>query len=84
MFTHADLHMGNIIISRGVDSLPRVAAILDWHQSGWYPLDWEWLKAQWMCEPLDDGHRDTAWLSQVLAPAEEGYSYAWEYVTSSL
>ncbi|KAK3945943.1 hypothetical protein QBC46DRAFT_370384 [Diplogelasinospora grovesii] len=91
VFTHADLCRRNIMVSPrdegGSGSAPRprrVVAILDWHQSGWYPIDWEWLKAQWMCEPLVDGSggRDTAWLSQILAPADENYSYAWEYITS--
>ena len=84
VFTHADLHKGNIIVSRGPDSSPRVAAILDWHQSGWYPIDWEWLKARWMCEPLDNGGRDTAWLSHILAPADKAYHYAWEFITTSI
>lgn len=84
MFTHADLNRKNIMVSARAEnnSEPRVVAILDWHQSGWYPLDWEWLKAQWMCEPLEGGGRDTAWLSQIVAPADEGYFYAWEYITS--
>lgn len=76
--------MKNIMISRRKGSEVKVAAILDWHQSGWYPIDWEWLKAEWMCEPLDGGGRDTGWLSQVLDPPDAGYAYAWEYITSCL
>ncbi|KAB5547351.1 hypothetical protein GE09DRAFT_208841 [Coniochaeta sp. 2T2.1] len=64
---------------------PRVVAIIDWHQSGWYPAGWEWLKAQGMCEPFPTGGgRDTQWLEQTLTPADEGYAYAWEYITSSV
>lgn len=58
VFTHVDLNTRNIMVSspgNDPDSTPRVIAILDWHQSGWYPADWEWLKAQWMCEPLEGG-----------------------------
>lgn len=87
VFTHADLNTRNIMVSspgNDPDSTPKVIAILDWHQSGWYPDGWEWLKAQWMCEPLEEGGRDTAWLEQVLDRADEGYSYAWEYINSCL
>ncbi|CZT13923.1 uncharacterized protein RAG0_17492 [Rhynchosporium agropyri] len=36
-FTHSDLHPSNIILT-GTGTKPiRVLAILDWHQSGWYP-----------------------------------------------
>lgn len=65
VFTHADLNRRNIMVSSsedGVESKSRVISIIDWDQSGWYPVDWEWLKAQWMCEPLEGGGRDTAWL----------------------
>ncbi|KAI1412040.1 hypothetical protein F5Y13DRAFT_50628 [Hypoxylon sp. FL1857] len=85
VFTHADLDRSNIIISpREGESPPRVAAIIDWHQSGWYPSDWEWLKAQGMCEPLVEGGRDTAWLSKIVSPADYDYLVAWEFITGSL
>ena len=88
VFTHGDFHRNNIIVSRKAKDLtPRVLAIIDWHQSGWYPIDWEWLKAQWMCEIIDDengSRRDTDWLLKIMDPAEQGYWYAWEFVTSSL
>ncbi|KAI1139347.1 hypothetical protein F5Y05DRAFT_412449 [Hypoxylon sp. FL0543] len=85
VFTHADLDRSNIIISpRDRRHPPRVAAIIDWHQSGWYPSDWEWLKAQCRCEPLWEGGRDTAWLSKIVPPADEGYTMAWEFITGSL
>ncbi|KAF2258103.1 kinase-like protein [Lojkania enalia] len=51
VFTHADLHPSNIILSSGPD--PRVVAIIDWHQSGWYPDYWEYCKARW-----------TSWIGQ--------------------
>ncbi|KAI1377585.1 kinase-like domain-containing protein [Hypoxylon crocopeplum] len=85
VFTHGDLDKSNILVSpREAGSPPRVAAIIDWHQSGWYPSDWEWLKARSRCEPLWEGGRDTAWLSQIMAPADRGYQVAWEFINGSL
>ncbi|OTB05944.1 hypothetical protein M426DRAFT_121558 [Hypoxylon sp. CI-4A] len=84
VFTHADLDKSNVLIyPRTDDSPPRVAAIIDWHQSGWYPSDWEWLKAQSMCESTGNG-RDTAWLLKIMKPTDRGYLMAWEFVMGSL
>ncbi|KAK5657184.1 hypothetical protein OQA88_3242 [Cercophora sp. LCS_1] len=44
-FTHGSLHPGNIIISTGTTN-PRVVAVLDWSQAGWYPGYWEVCKAR--------------------------------------
>lgn len=61
VFTHGDLDKSNIMVSRREgDSFRHIAAIIDWHQSGWYPADWEWLKAQWRCDPVEGGYRDLA------------------------
>ncbi|KAK3290383.1 kinase-like domain-containing protein [Chaetomium fimeti] len=43
VFTHGDLHPSNIMVS--ADSPCKVVAIVDWHQSGWYPDYWEFCKA---------------------------------------
>jgi hypothetical protein len=56
-------------------------AMIDANQSGWYPKNWEWMKAQWRCDALNSGYRDAAWLEQILSPASEDYAYAWEYIT---
>ncbi|KAI4648507.1 uncharacterized protein J4E79_010129 [Alternaria viburni] len=40
VFTHGDLRPDNIIVKDG-----RVAAIIDWELSGWYPEYWELAKA---------------------------------------
>ncbi|KAF2755432.1 phosphotransferase enzyme family protein [Pseudovirgaria hyperparasitica] len=40
VFTHGDLRPDNIIAKNG-----RVAAIIDWQMSGWYPDYWEFAKA---------------------------------------
>ncbi|KAF1828170.1 kinase-like protein [Decorospora gaudefroyi] len=44
-FTHADIHRGNIMVSPDVNA-PRILALLDWGQSGWYPEYWEYCKAR--------------------------------------
>lgn len=85
VFTHADLDKSNVLISPAEEgSPPHVIAVLDWHQSGWYPADWEWLKAQWCCEPHPAGGRDSAWVNKVVAPADDAYFYGWGYIVSSL
>ncbi|GAM87388.1 hypothetical protein ANO11243_054120 [Dothideomycetidae sp. 11243] len=45
VFTHADLHPSNILIS--ISSPTRVVAIVDWGQAGWYPDFWEYCKAMY-------------------------------------
>ncbi|KDQ10906.1 hypothetical protein BOTBODRAFT_35848 [Botryobasidium botryosum FD-172 SS1] len=42
VFTHGDLHPGNILVKDG-----RIVAILDWEMSGWYPEYWEYCKIMW-------------------------------------
>jgi aminoglycoside phosphotransferase len=44
VFTHNDITLPNIMVTR--DSTPKVAAIIDWAQSGWYPAYWEYCKAK--------------------------------------
>jgi hypothetical protein len=84
VFTHADLDKTNILVSRREDGTePRVVAIIDWHQSGWYPSGWEWLKAHWRCESLETGGRDTSWLLKIMTPPDDGYVMAWEFITIS-
>ncbi|RMD41868.1 hypothetical protein DV735_g3284, partial [Chaetothyriales sp. CBS 134920] len=45
-FTHSDLHRSNIMVT-AEGQPPRVLAIIDWQQSGWYPAYWEYCKARW-------------------------------------
>ena len=42
-FTHADLHLYNIIIS-DTPSRRSIVGIVDWGQAGWYPEYWEFCK----------------------------------------
>ena len=46
VMTHGDLHPRNIMVSRqeGDESI-KLEAILDWEASGWFPADWEYVKA---------------------------------------
>ncbi|KAI9657345.1 MAG: hypothetical protein M1821_003025 [Bathelium mastoideum] len=83
VFTHSDLHPSNIVISKRDKTPPRVVAIIDWHQSGWYPSDWEWLKSQWTCDP-DDRTWITDWLPLILEPADDEYFTAWDYIVHSM
>ena len=99
VFTHGDLQRCNIIVAltNGSDAEEaddnkleehrprfRLAAIIDFHQSGWYSADWEWLKAFWGCDPRPGGGRDAAWLDKVVMPPDKGYLMAWEYITMSV
>jgi hypothetical protein len=45
IFSHADLDMSNIMISLPEHGPARIIALIDWHQSGWYPAYWEYHKA---------------------------------------
>ncbi|KAF5667248.1 phosphotransferase family [Fusarium heterosporum] len=55
IFTHADLHPSNIIVSP--DSPSTIVAIIDWEQSGWYPDYWEFCKAEYTAEIGSEWHR---------------------------
>ncbi|KAH6612114.1 phosphotransferase enzyme family protein-like protein [Boeremia exigua] len=72
-FTHADLHPSNILVSTG--STPRITAIIDWHQSGWYPAYWEYCKARWTSEIGSEW--EIKYLPLIVDP-HECYDY-WDY-----
>jgi hypothetical protein len=52
-FTHGDLHRSNIIMSPDSNP-PRIRAIIDWQQSGWYPDYWEYCKAIYTVHANDE------------------------------
>ncbi|KAF4443108.1 phosphotransferase family [Fusarium acutatum] len=58
VFTHADLHQSNIMVSEG--SPCRVIAVIDWHQSGWYPDYWEFYKAEYT------NHWESEWVQKYI------------------
>ncbi|KAH8663425.1 kinase-like domain-containing protein [Tricladium varicosporioides] len=77
-FTHADLHPSNIIVS--TDSPYHIVAIIDWHQSGWYPDYWEYCKAVFTADP--NGEWETEYIPRFL---EVAYCYnAWSYYPQTL
>lgn len=76
VFTHGDFHRSNIIIS---STLPRVAALVDWEQSGWLPDYWEDCKAHWTAPYL--GEWAVNYLPLILEQ-HESIRDAWDYYTN--
>lgn len=75
VFTHGDLHRSNIIVSSEEDGAPRVLAIIDWHQSGWLPVYWEFCKARWTTKIGEEW--ETEYLPRFLKPCGQ-YDY-WDF-----
>ncbi|KAL3425124.1 phosphotransferase enzyme family protein [Phlyctema vagabunda] len=75
VFTHSDLHRSNILMSWGEKGMPQIAAIVDWHQSGWYPAPWEFYKARWTCKGTEQWELD--FILEFLQPYH-GY-LPWDY-----
>ncbi|PRQ71644.1 Protein kinase-like domain-containing protein [Rhodotorula toruloides] len=63
VFTHGDLHSGNILVRDG-----RVVGIIDWEMGGWYP---EWVEAEIVGYYRDTGDERAAEVAAVLGLAEE-------------
>ncbi|KAK2753170.1 hypothetical protein FQN54_007996 [Arachnomyces sp. PD_36] len=78
-FTHGDLHPSNITISLGQH--PRVLAIIDWHQSGWFPAYWEYCKARLTAEP--DSEWNTKYIPMFLEEQRSCYD-SFEFYAGSL
>ena len=57
-FTHADLHPSNIMLTATDFKPVRVLAILDWHQSGWYPDYWEFCNMLYCVDMDGDWGKD--------------------------
>ncbi|KAI9837320.1 MAG: hypothetical protein M1819_000394 [Sarea resinae] len=74
--THCDLHRGNIIIS--TTAPPRVLAIVDWGQSGWYPDYWEYCKACYTAPDWEEWRSE--WIPTFLSPRMEEAEIVSEYV----
>ncbi|EAL89363.1 aminoglycoside phosphotransferase family protein [Aspergillus fumigatus Af293] len=88
VFTHNDLLPPNIIISPGQS--PKVAAIVDWAQAGWYPAYWEYCKAWWVrVNPthFNDAFQEdwrVKYLPMILDPMDdETYYHPWLYFVLS-
>ena len=72
-FVHGDLHRSNIIITSAEKGPPRVVAIVDWHQSGWYPAYWEYCKARYTVEIGDEWV--TTYIPKIMQPRTEVYDF---------
>ncbi|KAM0697873.1 hypothetical protein Q7P36_002727 [Cladosporium allicinum] len=62
-FSHADLHLDNIMIA-GESGSRRIVGVVDWGQAGWYPEFWEHLcmeRATYNHEWIEEG-----WVDRVL------------------
>ena len=81
VFTHGDLHRRNILISLPGNGPAEVVAIVDWHQSGWYPRHWEFLKAYWTSDIYGDWAK--LYIPQFLEPANIDYWRAFEWIRLS-
>ncbi|OHE92087.1 phosphotransferase enzyme family protein [Colletotrichum orchidophilum] len=88
VFTHADLVAPNIMLSLGPN--PKVAAIIDWAQSGWLPSYWEYCKSkrlklyetEYFSEALEEEWQ-TKYLPKILDPVDtETCYYPWLYFVS--
>lgn len=84
VFTHADLVLPNILVSSGPN--PKIAAIIDWGQAGWYPAYWEYCKARQIMVDTDyvdhatQEELRTKYLPMFLEPVhEETYYHPWLY-----
>jgi len=71
-FVHADLHRSNILITSAEKGPARVMAIIDWHQSGWYPAYWEYCKARLTAEFGDEWV--TKYIPRIMQPREEAWN----------
>ena len=58
-----------------------MVAIIDWHQSGWYPAGWEWCKARLTAAEGEEW--DVEYLPKVLTPWVD-YNYHWDYFALAL
>lgn len=75
-FTHGDLTLGNIIVS--ATSPPKIHAIIDWEQAGWYPEYWEYCKMMYGVELYHDW-RTEDWPDKITKPFEEAFFAFSEY-----
>ncbi|KUJ14488.1 phosphotransferase enzyme family protein-like protein [Mollisia scopiformis] len=78
VFTHADLYRSNIMVCQDANGIPRITAIIDWHQSGWYPASWEFYKTRLTCKLPANDQWELEFVVEFLQ-SYRGY-IAWEYL----
>lgn len=74
VFTHGDLHPGNIIVDQGEDGSWQIAGIVDWENSGFYPAHWEAVKMT-NCLAASDAGDWYLYLPKSVAP--QRYAIEW-------
>ena len=79
-FTHADVHPTNIIVSTSAFGPPRVLALIDWGQSGWYPDYWEFFKMCYTTHWEDEWRK--MWIPKMIEPQEQEKYLMDEYTTT--
>ncbi|KAK8121791.1 hypothetical protein PG984_010461 [Apiospora sp. TS-2023a] len=91
VFTHNDLVPVNIMLTPGPN--PKVAAVVDWGQAGWYPDYWEYCKArrvnllprQFDTKSQEEWH--SRYLPLIIDPVdEEGvyHPWTWFFITKGI
>lgn len=88
VFTHNDLLPPNTLLTRGPN--PRVAAVIDWAQAGWYPAYWEYCKVRRIRTNPDyfsdevQEEWNTKYLPRILDPVDEEtfyHPFVWFYLS---
>ncbi|GJN67873.1 phosphotransferase family protein [Purpureocillium lilacinum] len=84
VFTHADICPPNILLTPGPD--PKVAAVIDWGQAGWYPSYWENCKARlvqalpYQFDPLLQEEWHAKYVPMIMDTVDdEKYYHPWFY-----
>jgi thiamine kinase-like enzyme len=76
-FTHADVHPSNIMVSSSRSGPPRVLALIDWGQAGWYPDYWEYCKMCYTTHWEDEWRK--IWIPKMITPREDEHYLFAEY-----
>ena len=76
VLTHADVHPTNIMVP--ASGPPRILALIDWGQSGWYPDWWEYFKMCYTTHWEDDWRKE--WIPKMVEAREDEWDLMAEYV----
>ncbi|KAJ0413504.1 kinase-like domain-containing protein [Aspergillus carlsbadensis] len=91
VFTHNDLVPPNILLTPGPN--PRIAAVIDWAQAGWYPAYWEYCKSRRIRtnpDYFDDEVQEewnTKYLTRILDPVDDEafyHPFVWFYLSKGV
>jgi hypothetical protein len=66
------------MVSQDANGIPRITAIIDWHQPGWYPASWEFYKTRITCKLPGNDQWELEFILEFLQ-AYRGY-IAWDYL----